>query len=136
MQALETKQILDFIGAADGRIINEQTYGAWHIALGHLSFEQTRQAAIMAIQDTEIRRIEPKHILGKVAKIISNAEAEQRKQRALTFDDSKQGSPMPKCVHGLGMLYCKPCCHQEAINAGLVANKPYEPRKNLATLLR
>jgi len=132
----QTAQIVDFVAAADNRNVTPQTYGAWHLILGHLDFEQVRQAALLACKDENIKWVEPKHILGKVSKLISDAEAEQRKQRALTFDDNKKGSPMPKCVHGLGLLYCKPCCHQEAVSAGLIADKPYEPRKNLATLLR
>jgi hypothetical protein len=132
----QTAQIVDFVAASDNRNVTPQTYGAWHLLLSHLDFEMTREATILALKDEAIRWVEPKHILSKVAKIIANAEAEQRKQRALTYEDNRKGVPMPKCVHGLGLLYCKPCCHQEAINAGLVANKPYEPRKNLATLLR
>lgn len=136
MQAIETKQVLDFIAAADGRNLTEQTYGAWHIVLGHLSFEHARQAAVMALQDEAIKWVEPKHILGKVSKLISDSEADQRRNRALTFEDNKVGTPMPKCVHGKGLLYCGECCHNAAVKDGLIADTPYTPRKNLATLLR
>lgn len=124
MQPQETKQILDFIAAADGRNVTEQTYGAWHLLLSHLNFELTRQATMMALQDTAIRWVEPKHILGKVAKVISDIEADERRQRALNIQSEEKGSPMPTCKHGHGLLKCEPCCHQAAIDAGLISNRP------------
>jgi hypothetical protein len=129
MQAVETKQIVDFIAATDGRNVTEQTYGAWHIVLGNLSFEQAREAAVIALQDEAIRWVEPKHILGKVSKMISDSEAEQRRERALTFEDKDRGTPMPKCRHDLGILYCAECCHQAAIDAGLIENKPFKKKR-------
>jgi hypothetical protein len=129
MQAIETKQVLDFIAAADGRNITEQTYGAWHIVLGHLSFEQARTAAVLALQDQDIRWVEPKHVLAKVSKLISDSEADQRRNRALTYEDNKRGMPMPNCKHDLGLLYCNECCHQAAIDAGLIENKPFQKKR-------
>lgn len=129
MQAVETKQIVDFIAATDGRNVTEQTYGAWHIVLGNLSFEQAREAAVIALQDEAIRWVEPKHILGKVSKLISDSEAEQRRERALTYEDKREGTPMPKCKHDLGILYCAECCHQAAIDAGLIENKPFKKKR-------
>jgi hypothetical protein len=124
MQPAETKQILDFIAAADGRNVTEQTYGAWHLVIGHLAFEQTRQAALMALQDTEIRWVEPKHILAKVAKLIQIQEADQRRIAALNATPEPKGAPMPVCKHGIGLLKCEPCCHQAAIDANLIPNRP------------
>lgn len=131
MQPIETKQVLDFIAAADGRNVTEQTYGAWHLVIGHLSFEQARQAALMALQDDAIRWTEPKHILAKVAKLISDSEAEKRRERALTASEEPKGAEMPVCQHGKGLLYCDPCCHDAAYAAGLVKNKHYIVRQNV-----
>jgi hypothetical protein len=128
MQPAETKQILDFISAADGRNVTEQTYGAWHLVIGHLTFEQTRQAALMALQDVDIRWVEPKHILAKVAKLIATKEADDRRMAALNATPEPKGLPMPNCKHGIGVLKCEPCCHQAAIDAGLIDNKPYVKR--------
>lgn len=132
----QTAQIVDFVAASDNRNVTPQTYGAWHLLLGHLDFEMTREATVLALKDEAIRWVEPKHILGKVAKLISDSEADQRRQRALTYEDNNKGVPMPKCEHGNGLLYCGECCHQMAIKDGLIPNTPYTKRKDLATLLR
>ncbi len=132
----QTAQIVDFVAAADNRNVTPQTYGAWHLILGHLEFEQVRQATLLACQDENIKWVEPKHILGKVSKLISDTQADQRRNRALTYEDNNRGVPMPKCVHGKGLLYCGECCHNAAVKDGLIADTPYTPRKNLATLLR
>lgn len=132
----QTAQIVDFVAASDNRNVTPQTYGAWHLLLGHLEFEITREATLLALKDEAIRWVEPKHILGKVAKLISDSEADQRRQRALTYEDNNRGVPMPKCEHGKGLLYCGECCHSSAINDGLIEDKPYQPRKTLANLLR
>jgi hypothetical protein len=131
MQPIETKQVLDFIAAADGRNVTEQTYGAWHLVIGHLSFEQARQAALMALQDDAIRWTEPKHILAKVARLVELAKADERRERALNVSEEPKGAEMPICEHGKGLLYCDPCCHQAAIRAGLIENKPYKVKQNV-----
>lgn len=127
---------MDFVAATDNRNVTPQTYGAWHLILGHLDFEQVRQATLLACQDENIKWVEPKHILSKVSKLISDAEADQRRNRALTYEESNRGTPMPKCAHGKGLLYCAECCHAEAVKEGLVPDEPYQKRKTLATLLR
>ena len=131
MNSEETKQILDFVAAADGRNVTAQTYGAWHLVIGHLGFDITRNATLMALQDTDIRWVEPKHILAKVAKLVAAKEADERRERALTAQVENQGSAMPNCKHGKGLLYCDPCCHQAAINAALISNKPYKVKTNV-----
>lgn len=129
MQAIETKQIVDFIAATDGRNVTEQTYGAWHIVLEKVDFEKARQAAVDAMRDESIRWVEPKHILAKVSKMISEAEADVRRNRALTYEESNRGTPMPKCKHDVGLLYCDECCHQSAIDSGLISNKPFKKKR-------
>ena len=131
MQPIETKQVLDFIAAADGRNVSEQTYGAWHLVIGHLSFEQARQAALMALQDDAIRWTEPKHILAKVARLVELAKADERRERALTATEEPKGAAMPVCEHGKGLLYCDTCCHQAAYRAGLVKNKEFKVKQKL-----
>lgn len=129
MRPEETKQIVDFISATDGRNVTEQTYGAWHIILNEQDFEQTRIATVLATRDESIRWVEPKHILAKIAKLKADADAEQRRERALTYEDKREGTPMPKCQHSKGLLYCDPCSHQAAIDAGLIENKPFQKKR-------
>lgn len=113
-----------------------QTYGAWHLLIGHLDFDQAREATLMALQDTDIRWVEPKHILAKVARLVDLAKAEERRIRALNATDEPKGSEMPLCEHGKGLLYCDPCCHEAAVKAGLIPDKPFKARNLEETLLR
>ena len=124
----ETAQIVDFIAAADSRNVTPQTYGAWHLVIGHLDFETARQAAVMALQDEAIRWTEPKHILGKAGRLLEVAEQDKRRQLALTREEPEQGAEMPLCVHGKGLLYCDPCCHEQAIIAGLISPRTYSKK--------
>ena len=124
----ETRQILDFISASDNRNVPEQTYGAWHILLSHLSFSMTREATVMALKDPDIRWVEPKHILAKVSKIIDTEQANIRREAALAPKIESKGSPMPNCKHGKGLLYCDPCCHERAVKAGLIEDTPYRKK--------
>jgi len=128
MQPEETKQIVDFISAADSRNVTEQTYGAWHLVIGHLTFEIARQAAVMALQDEAIRWTEPKHILGKAGRLLEVAEQDKRRQLALTREEPATGAEMPTCVHGKGLLYCDPCCHEQAIIQGLISPRTYSKK--------
>ena len=124
----ESAQIVDFIAAADSRTVTPQTYGAWHLVLGHLEFGLAREAAVMALKDESIRWTEPKHILGKVARIMEIAEQGNRRAVALAEKPVSLGSPMPVCEHGKGLLYCEPCCHREAVRAGLIPNEPMKAK--------
>lgn len=131
MQPQETKQILDFIAASDNRNVSEQTYGAWHLLLGHLSFGMTREATMMALKDPDIRWVEPKHILTKVSKIIDTEQANIRREAALAPKIEHKGSDMPKCKHDKGLLYCDPCCHDAAVKAKLIPDTPYQKKTSL-----
>lgn len=124
----ETAQIVDFIAAADSRNVTPQTYGAWHLVIGHLSFETAREAAVMALQDEAIRWTEPKHILGKAGRLLEVAEQDKRRQLALTREEPATGADMPLCVHGKGLLYCDPCCHEQAIIQGLISPRTYSKK--------
>ena len=124
----ETAQIVDFIAAADSRNVTPQTYGAWHLVIGHLSFETARQAAVMALQDEAIRWTEPKHILSKAGRLLEVAEQDKRRQLALTREEPSTGAEMPVCIHGVGLLYCGPCCHEAAIVAELISPRVYKKK--------
>jgi hypothetical protein len=131
MSPEETRQIVEFVYATKGTEPTERTFAAWHLVIGNLSFDTARQSAIMAMQDEAITYLEPKHLLAKATKMKEAAEAEQRKQKAIAFQASEKGAEMPLCAHGKGLLYCDPCCHQSAIKAGLVENKPYKQKIRL-----
>jgi len=125
----QTKQIVDFISATKNTVPTDKTYGAWHIIISELDFEQARQAAIRAVKDPSINFIEPKHILAKASVLVEEAKTEERRQRAMQELEPVQSTPMPKCKHGKGLLYCDPCCHEAAIEAGLIEPRPYTGKK-------
>jgi len=128
MNNQESAQIVDFVAAADGRTVTDQTYGAWHIVIGHLTFEVARQAAVMALQDEAIRWTEPKHLLGKAGRLLEVEAQDKRRQLALTREEPAMGAEMPVCIHGLGLLYCGPCCHEAAIVAELISPRVYKKK--------
>jgi len=110
----EVASIVKLVAAADGRNVTAETYGAWAMVIGHLDVAMARDAAILAMADVEIHRVEPKHILGKVAKIKDAVDASDRREKALTFTASEP-SPLPICEHGVKMLSCK-TCERELMN--------------------
>lgn len=111
MNQNEIVSIVDLVAAADGRNVSEQTYGAWFLVLGHLGIGLAREGALEALKDESIRWVEPKHILGKVSKILDRQELAKRKERALSGDVEKQGAPVPICIdHNLSIMQCDPCC--------------------------
>jgi hypothetical protein len=127
----ETNQILDYIAAADGRNLNEQTYVVWFEALQFLDFATGQEAARRVVKDATIQWPKPKDLLAHATRIFEERAQDERRERALTASPEPKGSPMPVCEHGKGLLYCDLCCHQAAINAGLIPNKPYKVKQNL-----
>lgn len=130
----QTRQIVDFISAAKNQTPTEKTYGAWHLLIAELDFEKAREATILALKDPSITFLEPKHILGKVSELKEAHELKLRQERAIEHKSETKGVPMPKCKHDIGLLYCDPCCHDEAVKQGLKTG-PYKPRKTLEQLL-
>lgn len=128
MTPQETQQIVDFIYAAKDGKPTERTFAAWHLVIGNYQFDVMREAAVMALADPDINYLEPKHLVAKAGKIRDRIEADKRRELALAPSTDYSGVAMPKCEHGIGKLYCAPCCHQAAINAGLIANKPYKKK--------
>jgi len=129
MNITESTQIVDFVAATKGTEPTEKTYLAWHMVLEGLGFEQARQAALRVLQDPSINFIEPKHILAKASVLVEEAKTEERRQRAMQELEPVQSTPMPKCKHDKGLLYCDPCCHEAAIEAGLIEPRPYTGKK-------
>lgn len=111
----ELASIVNLVSAADGRNVTEQTYGAWFLLLGHISFDVAREATIEAMRDDTIKWVEPKHILGRCVKVLDRREADRRRVRALNAAEEKT-VPVPKCVsHEISIVKCKDCT-----NAALV----------------
>jgi hypothetical protein len=131
----QTKQLVDFISATKNTTPTEKTYGAWHLLMADLDFEQARNATVLALKDPAITFLEPKHILAKVEKLKEDEELKIRQARALEETKEVVGAPMPKCKHNKGIIFCDPCCHESAVKSGLIPNTPFVPKKKLARLL-
>jgi hypothetical protein len=111
MNQNEIVQIVNLVAAADGRNVNEQTYGAWMLVLGHMDFGLAKEATLAALKDESIRWTEPKHILAKAGKVLDVREQDKRRERALTEHEVKKGAPVPVCLdHGLSIVACDVCC--------------------------
>ncbi len=110
MEIIETAQILEFLSFTDNRKITEDGIKAWHGLIGHLSFDTARTAAHMAKQDDKIDWVEPKHIIAKARLVVDRMDTDVRRERAIEEKPKFQGSPMPICEHGKGLLHCDPCC--------------------------
>jgi hypothetical protein len=128
MKSTETKQILDYFQAIDNRKVTPQITNIWHELIGHLDFDIARQASMLCREDSGIEWVEPRHLLAKARLVKESRLTDDRREQALNPSNEKVGVPMPKCVHNIGLLLCEPCCHQMAIDAGLIADKPYRKK--------
>lgn len=108
MKKTDTATVLEFLSLTDNRKITEDRIFAWHDAIGHLDFDIARAAVTEAVRDDSISWVEPKHILAKARVVIDRIEIEKRRNAAPT--ERAGGEAMPVCEHGLGLLYCLPCC--------------------------
>ena len=109
MKKTETEQLLREMFAIDGRKIDADKLLAWHNVLEYMPLDIAQRALRMARQDERINFVEPKHIIAKAKEAAEAMDREeQRKQKQ---EPVKKGQPMPTCIHGVGLIYCDPCCH-------------------------
>ena len=119
MNLAETTELLDYLSAIDGRQVTAEKVKAWNEVIGYLDYPLAKESAILAQREQTINFVEPKHIIAMSYKIKENLKREQSIHREPETDGT-WGSPMPKCVHGKGLLYCDPCCHAAAKSVGLI----------------
>jgi hypothetical protein len=120
MQKTETAELIEFLSLVDGRKITTEKIMAWHELIGFLDYPVAKQAVIEAQRDSAIQYIEPKHILGKAKAIKDKMKAEQAREEQFKEKPVINGSKMPRCQHGKGILFCDPCCKLAAQQAGLI----------------
>jgi hypothetical protein len=128
MRLSDVTQILHYLAIVDNRNVSDSAAEVWHEIIGHLDFETAKEASLLARQDPAISWIEPRHILAKARQVKETQLTNQRRETAQTLPSEKPGQPMPKCKHGRGLLYCGPCCHQIAVDAGTIPNRPYRAK--------
>jgi hypothetical protein len=123
MNLTETHQLVDWLSALDNREVTPERVKAWHEVLGYLDFEQAKEAAIEAKR--EIQFVDPHNIISYTTLLDRKAGRQrvlQHTQGLIAEEErrAKNKSPMPMCVHNIGLPLCNPCCHNAAVQAGLI----------------
>lgn len=112
MNIAETAQLVGLVAIHDNRDITKPgLIELWHDILGGNTFEDCKTALINARQRDDITWLEPKHIVRELVKLRERRQTDERRERATDEKEQFDGSPMPTCRHGLGLLKCDPCCN-------------------------
>lgn len=120
MTKTELGELMDYLSAIDNRQITAEKLQVWFDLVGYLDFNDAKAAVIEAQREESISYVEPKHVIAYAQKIKDRRKTDENRERALNIEPTKEGSPMPKCAHGKGLLLCDPCCRNAAIQAGLI----------------
>jgi len=114
----ELKELMEYLSAIDNRQLTAEKLQVWYDLIGYLGFAEAKTAVIEAQRDESISYVEAKHVIAHAVKIKEKRKAEQI--RATSYTEERHGTPQPKCVHGISLLACDPCCRNAAIQAGLI----------------
>jgi hypothetical protein len=120
MTKTELKDLMEYLSAIDNRQLTAEKLQVWFDLIGYLDFSDAKAAVIEAQRDTSISYVEAKHVIAFASRIKDRRKTEENRERALNPEETKVGTPMPKCAHGIGLLTCDPCCRNAAIQAGLI----------------
>lgn len=120
MTKTELKELMEYLSAIDNRQLTPEKLQVWFDLIGYLDFQVAKEAVILANREPSISYVEAKHVIAFAQRIKERAKTEESRERALNPVEEKKGNPMPKCVHGIGLLLCDPCCRNAAISAGLI----------------
>jgi hypothetical protein len=118
MTKTELKELMEYLSAIDNRQLTAEKLQVWYDLIGYLDFAEAKTAVIEAQRDGSISYVEAKHVIAHAIKIKEKRKAEEI--RAISYTEERHGTPQPKCVHGIGLLACDPCCRNAAIQAGLI----------------
>lgn len=111
---------MDYLSAIDNRQVTPEKLQVWFDLIGFLDFEVAKEAIVLAQRESSIPYVEAKHVIAFAQRIKERKKTEENRERALAPTEERKGNPMPKCVHGKGLLFCDPCCRNAAISAGLI----------------
>lgn len=121
MTKAELKSLMEYLQAIDNRQVNSEKLQAWYDLIGYMDYTLAKNSVIMASRDPSISYVEAKHVIAMSQRIKEQQKTEESRKRALEPEKPvKQGNPMPKCQHGIGLLLCDPCCRLAAQQAGLI----------------
>jgi len=108
MNITETRTILEKVAAIDNRKVTPESLDAWHDIIGAIPFDIAKQALKLAQQDSSVKYLEPRHIMGWAKEAAFRLDKEKPKA-----PESITGDPMPLCRdHSKPILACDPCCHR------------------------
>jgi hypothetical protein len=108
MNLNETKRLLAQIAAIDNRKLSEEAAIGWQKIIGHIPADIAEEALKLAQQDTSIRYLEPRHIVGWAKEAAFRLDRNKPREAEV-----RQGTAQPRCKeHNKAILECDPCCHQ------------------------
>jgi len=83
MNINETAQLLSKVSAIDNRPVTDDAVKAWHEVIGHLSWPVAERATVYALQNPNVLRVDPKHVLAEVRRAINelNNELDEQAER-------------------------------------------------------
>lgn len=110
MTKKEINLLLEYAQNFDNRKITDGMVDAWQEVLGGLSFEVARAAVVEAFKSEDVKWLEPKHVYRYARPLIERQRVIEDRVKTIAEMQSASSSPMPKCQHGVGLLYCVPCC--------------------------
>jgi hypothetical protein len=120
MTKTELKELMEYLSAIDNRQLSPEKLQVWFDLIGFLDFADAKQAIIEAQRETSIAYVEAKHVIAFVARIKERRSSEEQRARAKLAQPERVGDPHPICAHGKRLLTCDPCCHNAAVQAGLI----------------
>lgn len=109
MNKTETQEILRRVAIVDNRKVSADTLDAWHDIIGRIPFDIAKEALLLAQQDSTIKYLEPRHIVGWAKEAAFRLDRVKPK----TEEDQFQKVEQPTCkAHLLPIMDCRPCCWQ------------------------
>jgi hypothetical protein len=105
----ETQEILRRVAAVDNRKVTAETVEAWNSIIGRIPFDIAKEALTLAQQDSTIKYLEPRHIVGWAKEAAFRLDRAKPKPAESEFQKVDQ----PVCrAHSLPIMSCRPCCRQ------------------------
>jgi hypothetical protein len=115
----QLKELMEYLQAIDNRQLTAEKLQVWFDLIGHLDFDLAKRALLQACSDISIQYVEAKHIIA-ICHSLKDKARQAKEQDSRKDEPERTWTPQPKCIHGVGLLSCDPCCRNAAIQAGLI----------------
>jgi hypothetical protein len=107
MNKTETQEILRQVAVVDNRKVGPETLDAWHNIIGRIPFDIAKEALLLAQQDSTIKYLEPRHIVGWAKEAAFRLDRAKPKPEEGQFQ--KIAQPICK-AHAKEIMSCRACC--------------------------